>query len=35
MRKLIIQLKNLKKMGVVGIKQSLEDEGATFDDVKK
>ncbi len=35
MRKLIIQLKNLKKMGVVGIKQSLEDEGATFDDIKK
>ena len=33
MRKLIIHLKNLKKMGVVGIKQSLEDEGASFKDI--
>jgi 4-hydroxy-2-oxoheptanedioate aldolase len=32
---LISELKSLKKLGVVGIKQSFEDEGAHFDDVLK
>jgi|TARA_B100001093_G_C26804127_1_gene1004736 hypothetical protein len=34
MEKLIIKLKNLKKFNIVGVKQSLEDEGASFDDIK-
>ena len=33
MKKLIKKLKELKKYNVVGIKQSLEDEGATFEDL--
>jgi len=33
MIKLIDQLKSLKKFGIVAIKQSLEDEGASFEDV--
>ena len=33
MEKLIKKLKKLKKYNVVGIKQSLEDEGATFEDL--
>ena len=27
-------LKKLKGLGVVGVKQSLEDEGASFDDIR-
>jgi 4-hydroxy-2-oxoheptanedioate aldolase len=34
MKKLIEILKKLKKMGVVGIKQSFEDEGASFNDIR-
>jgi len=34
MKKLIESLKKLKKIGVVGIKQSFEDEGASFKDIK-
>ena len=34
MKKLSIILKNLKNLGVSSVKQSLEDEGATFDDIK-
>ena len=34
-KKLIKELESLKKLGVVGIKQSFEDEGALFDDVLK
>lgn len=33
MKKLINQLKTLKKFGTVAIKQSLEDEGASFQDI--
>ena len=33
MKKLIIKLKALKKIGVTGVKQSLEDEGASFKDI--
>ena len=33
MEKLIKKLRKLKKYNVVGIKQSLEDEGATFEDL--
>ena len=33
MQNLIKKLKNLKKLGAVGIKQSLEDEGASFQDI--
>lgn len=33
MKKLIYKLKNLKKFGIVAIKQSLEDEGASFDEI--
>ena len=33
MQKLIRQLKDLKKLGLVAIKQSLEDEGASFEDI--
>jgi len=35
MIQLISELKDLKKYGVVGIKQSFEDEGVLFDDVVK
>ena len=35
MKKLILKLKNLKRKGAVAIKQSLEDEGASFEDIKK
>ncbi len=35
MEKIIILLKNLKRLGAVAVKQSLEDEGASFEDVKK
>ena len=34
MKKLISILKKLKKIGVIGIKQSFEDEGASFKDIK-
>lgn len=34
MYNLEINLKNLKKYGLVGIKQSLEDEGAGFEDIR-
>jgi len=34
MKKLIEILKKLKKIGVVGIKQSFEDEGASFKDIE-
>ena len=33
MKKLIYQLNVLKKLGVVAIKQSLEDEGASFEEI--
>lgn len=33
MKKLINQLKDLKKLGIVAIKQSLEDEGACFEEI--
>tara|TARA_B100000925_G_scaffold290248_1_gene275040 strand:- start:1409 stop:2176 length:768 start_codon:yes stop_codon:yes gene_type:complete len=33
MKKLITNLKNLKKFGIVAIKQSLEDEGVSFEDI--
>ena len=33
MNNLINQLKILKKLGVVAVKQSLEDEGASYDDL--
>ena len=32
--KLIKILKKLKKLGAVGVKQSLEDEGASFNDIR-
>ena len=35
MNNIIRLLKNLKKNGVTGIKQSLEDEGASFEEIKK
>ena len=34
MKELIKKLKKLKSYNVIGIKQSLEDEGANFDDLK-
>jgi len=34
MKELINTLKKLKKIGVVAVKQSLEDEGASFRDIK-
>ena len=34
MKRVINQLKYLKKLNVVAVKQSLEDEGASFDDLK-
>jgi 4-hydroxy-2-oxoheptanedioate aldolase len=34
MKKLINNLKELKKFGMIGVKQSLEDEGATFKDIE-
>ena len=33
MEKIINQLKELKKLGATGIKQSLEDEGAGFNEI--
>ncbi len=33
MKRIINHLKYLKKLNVVGVKQSLEDEGASFDDL--
>ncbi|MDB2382071.1 hypothetical protein N9V85_02400 [Candidatus Pelagibacter bacterium] len=33
MKRLIYQLENLKKLGIVAIKQSLEDEGASFEEI--
>ena len=33
MEKIINQLKKLKKLGATGIKQSLEDEGAGFNEI--
>jgi len=35
MKKIITLLKNLKRLGAVAVKQSLEDEGASFEDIKK
>ena len=35
MIKLIHTLKKLKKYGVSAVKQSLEDEGASFEEIKK
>ena len=35
MEKLTQLLKNLKSLGAVAVKQSLEDEGASFEDIKK
>lgn len=35
MEKITLLLKNLKSIGAVAVKQSLEDEGASFDDIKK
>ena len=34
MKKISTVLKGLKNLGVSGVKQSLEDEGASFDDIK-
>ena len=34
MKRIINHLKYLKKLNVVGVKQSLEDEGASFDDLR-
>ena len=34
MRKIISNLKELKKYGMTAVKQSLEDEGATFKDIE-
>jgi len=34
MKKISAILKNLKNLGVSGVKQSLEDEGASFDDIR-
>ena len=34
MKKIIKDLKNLKKFGMIAVKQSLEDEGATFKDIE-
>ena len=34
MKELINTLKKLKKIGVIGIKQSFEDEGASFKDIE-
>ena len=34
MKKFVKYLKNLKKFNVVAIKQSLEDEGASFEEIK-
>ena len=35
MQSLISHLLKIKKLGVIAIKQSLEDEGASFEDIKK
>ena len=34
-KKFVLDLIKLKKLGAVGVKQSLEDEGASFEDIKK
>ena len=34
MKKIINYLKKLKKQNIVAVKQSLEDEGASFDELK-
>ena len=34
MKKFVKYLKNLKKFNVVAVKQSLEDEGASFEEIK-
>ena len=34
MKRLINQLKILKKLGASGVKQSLEDEGVSFQDIE-
>ena len=33
MKNLINKIKKLKRLGVIGIKQSLEDEGSSFEDL--
>ena len=33
MKKIIFSLKKLKKLGAVAVKQSLEDEGVSYDDL--
>ena len=35
MQKFISNLKKLKKLGAIAVKQSLEDEGASFEDIEK
>ena len=35
MQTFILNLKKLKKLGAIAVKQSLEDEGASFEDIKK
>ena len=35
MQTFILNLKKLKKFGAIAVKQSLEDEGASFEDIKK
>ena len=34
MKKIVNKLKKLKKLGMSGVKLSLEDEGSTFEDLK-
>ena len=34
MKNLLDQLQKIKGLGVIGIKQSLEDEGSSFEDLK-
>ena len=34
MKKFVKYLKNLKKFNIVAVKQSLEDEGASFEEIK-
>ena len=33
--KFVLDLVRLKRLGAVGVKQSFEDEGASFEDIKK
>ena len=35
MKKFVLNLKKLKKLGAIAVKQSLEDEGASFEDIRK